>query len=378
MRYANASGPDGDPVLASIYEAALQPTQWSVALQHVGAQICASSAFLFSSHSETEPKAFVHMHNHAPEMARDFGAYWHTQDQWAQAAQRTGLMRSGTWVVGSELVPSDQLRKTAFFNEFCKPNGIEGMVGGVLFDGSEADGMPFTNVCWYRPPGAESFQAAEKERLKGLVPHLQRALRIQRRIRALVDDRVDKAFGALRVASLVLDRKGCVHQRNQAGATLLKSLPAGCVSFGQLRSIGGKCSPSLPEAMAACSATNPVRIVAVLPAVRPQLVEATLMRLPLEGVSPLGDHNDERFLLLVELPRVNGYGAAAAVAELFGLTPAEVRVLGGLLEGATPAEISATVGTTMNTVRTQIGNLLQKTNTKRQTELLLLMRGMRY
>ena len=365
-------------MLASIYEAALEPGQWPVALQHVGAQISASSAFLFSSHSATEPEAFVHVHNHAPEMPKDFGEYWHTQDEWANAARRTGIMRSGTWVVGPELVPVDQLRKTAFFNDFCKPNDIEGLVGGVLFDGTEADGMPFTNVCWYRPPGTESFGTLEKEHLKGLVPHLQRALRIQRSIRALADDRVHKALGALRVASLVLDRKGCVHQRNQAAATLLESLPAGCVRFGQLRLIGEKCSPSLPEALAACSPANPVRIVAVLPGGRPQLVEATLMQLPSEGASPLGHREDERFLLLVELPRTDGYGAAAAVAGLFGLSPAEVRVLGRLLEGATPAEISAASGTTMNTVRTQIGNLLQKTNTTRQTELLLLMRGMRF
>lgn len=365
-------------MLASIYEAALQPGQWPVVLQHVGAQISASSAFLFSSHSATEPEAFVYVHNHAPEMVKDFGEYWHTQDEWANAARRTGSMRSGTWVVGTELVPLDQLRKTAFFNDFCKPHGIEGLLGGVLFDGTEPDGMPFTNVCWYRPPGAEPFDTLDKAHLKAVVPHLQRSLRIQRKVRALADDRVDKALGALRVACLVLDRKGCVHQHNQIAARLLESLPPGCVRHGQLRAIGEKCSPSLSEALTACSLANPVRLVAVLAADRPQLIAATLMQLPSEGVSLLGKHEDERFVLLVELPRTNGYGAAAAVAGLFGLSPAEVRVLGGLLEGVTPAQIAAAAGTTMNTVRTQIGNLLLKTNTKRQTELLLLMRGMRF
>ena len=372
MQHGNSSGTNGDAVLASIYEAALQPSHWPVALQQVSAQISASSAFLFSSHSPTEPEAFVHVHNHAPEMAQDFGAYWHAHDEWALAARRTGVMRRGTWVVGTELVDADQLRKTEFFNEFCKPNGVEGLVGGVLFDGTEADDMPFTNVCWYRPPGADSFETAEKERLKSLVPHLQRALRIQRRVRSLVDDRVAKAFGTLRVASLVLDRKGCVHQHNQAAANLLENLPAGCVRFGQLRLIGEKCSPSLPEALAACTAANPIRIVAVLPGRQPQVIGGTLMLLPADG------QDDDRFLLLIELPRTNGHGAAAAVADLFGLSPAEVRVLGRLLEGATAAEIALAAGTAINTVRTQISSLLSKTGTKAQTELLLLMRGMRF
>lgn len=378
MGHRDPSGTDADAVLAGIYEAALQPGQWPAVLQHVGAQISASSAFLFSSHSATEPEAFVQTYNHAPEMAKDFGEYWHTQDEWANAARRAGIMRSGTWVVGTELVPVGRLRKTAFFNDFCKPNGIEGLVGGVLFDGTEPDGMPFTNVCWYRPAGAEPFETADKERLKALVPHLQRALRIQRKIRALAGDRADNELGALRVASLVLDRSGYIHQQNQVAARLLESLPPGCVRHGRLRAIGEKCSPSVPDALAACSPANPVRLVAVLAADRPQLLGATLMQLPPEGVAPLGNRDDERFVLLVDLPRTNGYGAAAAVAGLFGLSPAEVRVLGGLLEGETPTEIAAAAGTTMNTVRTQIGNLLLKTNTNRQTELLLLMRGMRF
>lgn len=53
-------------------------------------------------------------------------------------------------------------------------------------------------------------------------------------------------------------------------------------------------------------------------------------------------------------------------------------MLGSLLEGATPAEIAAAAGTGLSTVRSQIKSLFLKTNTNAQTELLLLMRGMRF
>lgn len=374
----NLGEPDSDALLSSVYDAALQPDRWGDALGRIGSQVSASSAFLFSSHSDIEPEAFLHVHNQAAEMLQAFGSYWHTEDPWALAAHRTGRMCRGTWVVGSELVPREQLIKTTFFNEFGKTHGIEALVGGVLFDGSEPDRMPFTNVSWYRPPGAPHFDAAEKNRLKEFVPHLQRALRIQRKVRSLADDRVDKALGAIRVASVVLDRQGRIHHHNQLASPLLESLPYGCIRSGQLRAIGERCCPSVTEALAACTASNPVRIVAVLPGSSPQVIGATLTPLPYEGASLLGVHEHERFLLLIELPRTDGRGAASAVADLFGLSPAEVRVLGGLLEGATPAEISGASGTTMNTIRTQISNLLMKTSTKSQSELLLLMRGMRF
>jgi len=374
----NLGEPDSEDLLGSIYDAALQPDRWGDALGRIGSQVSAASAFLFSSHSDVEPEAFMHVHNQPAEMLQAFGSYWYTQDEWALAAYRTGRMCRGTWVVGSELIPREQLIKTPYFNEFCKPYGVEALVGGVLFDGSEPDRMPFTNVSWYRPPGMPEFQAAEKNRLRAFVPHLQRALRIQRNVRSLADDRVDKALGAIRVASFVLDRQGRVHHHNQLAAPLLESLPDGCIRFGRLHAIGSRCSPSVTDALAACTASKPVRIVAVLPGTSPQVIGATLTLLPYEGASPLGVHEHERFLLLIELPRTDGRGAAAAVAELFGLSPAEVRVLGGLLEGATPAEISGASGTTMNTIRTQISNLLMKTNTRSQSELLLLMRGMRF
>jgi len=374
----NNSGETGtDVIVASVYEAALEPARWPEALGRIASHISASSAFLFSSHSETEPDAFMHVHNHAPEMVQGFGSYWHTQDEWAMAARRKGYMRPG-WVLGSQLVPREQFIKTPIFNEFCKPHGIESMVGGVLFDGSEPDGMPFTNVCWYRPQGAMEFQAAERERLEHLAPHLRRALRIQRKLRSLVDDRVDKTLGALRTASFVLDRKGRLHHHNQAAHAFLAGLPGGSMRSGRLCSIGANCWPSVPEALAACSAANPVRMVALLPGDQPQVISGTLMQLPSEGLLSVEDHGHERFLLLVDLPRTDGRGAAAAVAELFGLSSAEVRVLGSLLEGATPAEIAAAAGTGLSTVRSQIKSLFSKTNTNAQTELLLLMRGMRF
>ena len=112
-----------------------------------------------------------------------------------------------------------------------------------------------------------------------LAPHLRRALRIQRKLRSLVDDRVDKTLGALRTASFVLDRKGRLHHHNQAAKSFLAGLPGGSMRSGRLCSIGANCWPSVPEALAACSAANPVRMVALLPGDQPQVISGTLMQL---------------------------------------------------------------------------------------------------
>lgn len=382
MRSTNKTRED-DPVLEGIYDAALAPERWPEALERVAADVAATSAFFFSTHSDTDPSAVLHVHNQSAEMLNDFGSYWHTEDEWALAAHRRGYMRLGPHapgvVVGSELVPKSQLTKTAFFNEFCLRHEMTEMLGTIIFDGHEEDGMPFTNLCMYRPPGHSNFGDVHKERFARLLPHFRRAMRIQRRVAAVTGDRASEALGALHIASIVLDAQGAIQRTNPAGEELLSALPAGCLRFRQLRSIGTRCSPTLREALSLCTVANPVRIHAYLPGSRPQVMAATLLCLPQEtGAQLLRTKVRERYLLLVDFSRADGAHVAAAMAGLFALSAAESRVLAGLLDGIAPTAIAHTAGTSLPTVRTQISSLLAKTATRGQTELLLLVRGLRY
>jgi DNA-binding CsgD family transcriptional regulator len=68
---------------------------------------------------------------------------------------------------------------------------------------------------------------------------------------------------------------------------------------------------------------------------------------------------------------------AERVAELFGLSSAEVRVLALLLDGAAAGEIAAQTGTRLPTVRTHIRSIFGKTGVKRQIDLVRLLSSMR-
>ncbi|TWO70264.1 helix-turn-helix domain-containing protein [Caenimonas sedimenti] len=367
-----------EKIVASIYDAALEPQRWTAAMGLVAGAIAADSSFFFSTHSDVDPKAVVHMFNHAPEMPEEFGRFWHSQDPWALAAQRRGLMKQETLVVGSELVAPGELRRTAFYNEFSRQHDIHSMVGTVLFDGHDTDAMPFTNLVWHRRPGVDDFSFSQRDRLRPLLPHFRRALRVQRRIGWLADQRSHEAFSAMHIASIVLDRAGAVLQHNAAGAGFLATLPPDCFRFGRLRALGTRCAPSVAEALGLARRGTPARIKALLPNDPPQVISASLLRVP-EGSAhgPPVVGAGECFLLLVELPRAGGREVAQSVATLFQLSPAEVRVLGGLLDGRTPAGIGEESGSAISTVRSQISSLLAKTGCASQSELLVLLRGMR-
>ena len=88
--------------------------------------------------------------------------------------------------------------------------------------------------------------------------------------------------------------------------------------------------------------------------------------------------SQQEYQLLVELPRPDGRRVAQAVSGLFGLTPAEARVLGELLVGKPPAAIAQALGSAVATVRTQMSSIFSKTTTGSQSELLLLLRVRRW
>jgi DNA-binding CsgD family transcriptional regulator len=63
-------------------------------------------------------------------------------------------------------------------------------------------------------------------------------------------------------------------------------------------------------------------------------------------------------------------GLASALATTFGLTAAEGRVLSALLEGLSLSDIAMRYQISINTVRSQLQRLFEKTDTRRQSDLI--------
>lgn len=61
------------------------------------------------------------------------------------------------------------------------------------------------------------------------------------------------------------------------------------------------------------------------------------------------------------------------LAKLFGLTPAEARVVVELVKGKRPQEVADNLSVSLNTVRNQLKQIFSKTNTGRQSELISLV-----
>lgn len=76
---------------------------------------------------------------------------------------------------------------------------------------------------------------------------------------------------------------------------------------------------------------------------------------------------------LALLTLLDAHRQSSLLGELFGLTPAEQRLGDLLVRGLTPEQCAERLGTSINTVRSQLRALFRKTRTNRQAELVSLL-----
>jgi DNA-binding CsgD family transcriptional regulator len=65
-----------------------------------------------------------------------------------------------------------------------------------------------------------------------------------------------------------------------------------------------------------------------------------------------------------------------SLAATFGLTPAELRVLGLIVRGGTITEAGTALGIAPTTARTHLARIMNKTGTERQVDLVRLVTGL--
>lgn len=365
-------------IYADIYAGATVPERMSELMEKVGRLFDANSSFMFTSHSAHNPDAILLGQNLCPRMVDGFRDYWSTEDVWALAAARKGMMRRNVVVTGTELVPVAELQRSRFYNEFGRDCGMGRMLGSVLFDGAESDAvaLPFTNLCWYKAPGRDDFSRDDVRRLRHLLPHFQQALRIQHRLRALqLQANVEVASsGAFGIASVLLDESGRILDLNPLAAAQVESRESVLHSSGgRLKAIGQRCSPSVHEALAHCKASGRAVRIMAQSADRHQLIKASLQALPADTETLAGTNEQRRFLLLLEIPRNAQRDVIESAARLFGFTQAEQEIVLGLLDGLNAEQIAAMRCISMNTVRTQLRSVLAKTQMTRQIDLVRML-----
>jgi DNA-binding CsgD family transcriptional regulator len=331
--------------------------------------LSAQCGFIGSRNSHTNATAMT-APRLDPEYLHGFTEYWAGRAFiWKGAAK----LPIGTVMVREMIISRDEFRRTDYYNEWCKPQGVEATIGTSLL----VEGPVSTVIGVYRPYAEGDFDATETRLFAALIPHLQRAVQLQLHLtgfdglaegsaeilnrllqgvilvngeaRVIFANRV--AEGMLRAGrGLFLGRDG-LRAEIPAETRRLRQIVAGCAGPGRgLGAAGGRLRLSREHGLPLTVLIAPRRSrLCWIDVVRP------------------------RAILFISDPEANVAVLQQALREDFGLTPAEAAVAVEILEADGLQPAARRLGISLATAHTHLAHVFDKTGTHRQAELVRLL-----
>lgn len=355
-------------LMEQVYEAALTPPHWRGLCERIAPAFGADSAVLALLDDRGTARVLDRSANFTDTLQAQYELHYCREDVWANRAR---TLAAGRVYSSADLVADREFQHTSYYADFCRQAGIFYVVGALLPLAPREQAV----IGIHRPRRGGHYDNDDKRQLAALLPHLQRALRLARRLEqaGLVLRCDEAALASARVAAIVLDADLTVLHATDSAAALLKADSPLRLRDGRLSAAVGPGSPGLAQL-----------VRAALPgADRPHQARAQALCLPRPGRGPLTltvaplpacPGTPCHVLLLLHAPE-QATVAATVLRQLFGLTPAEADVAKALAEGGSLEQFALARRISMNTVKTHLQRVYAKTATCRQGELVALLRG---
>jgi DNA-binding CsgD family transcriptional regulator len=360
---------DYDRVVSQIYEAALVPAHWDIALTSLVDLFAPREwhvAFVVWERLKPPAGRFIGSAGVHP-LARDaYLEHFAGRQEWSTLGHEMPL---GRVVHSDELIDRNTFKDTQFYKHFLGPWGYEVAIIGML-DRHGSDHMGI--VC----PGPPDHDGSTlREAITRLTPHFQRAARISRRI-GEADMRVATATSLLDNSPYCVIALGPDLEFLMANSKGQDLLDQG----GGLTMLGGRLKvedPAMGQLLAEMAAgRSKERSVAFTAASRNgrQLMLTALAVSSTQGAQ-FDNHAGGTALMLVGGQRIDLSDAVIdALQQNFALTPAEARMAGFLIQGSGVRGYAEDRGVSLEAGKYLLKGIYAKTGLSNQTELVAMLR----
>ncbi len=258
--------------------------------------------------------------------------------------------------------PGEQDRIHDCLQDIRTKVGFASYFGGAISAGGSETG--FVGVC--AAPGEEQTARAALEQQAFWLTHLSGASALHRRIRRL--GMVEMVLDKLKWGVVLLDDQSRVVYSNEAARRIMDKNPALSIRAGRLKGPSG-----LLRGLASCGPAqgpgirrNHLDVLAEDPETVDCVVFATAYRDPHHALS---DESGGTLLFLHDTSPQLG-DAVSAAAQLHGLTTAERECLDLLVQGMSRDSVAQIREVSPETVKSQVGQILQKLSCRRQSEVV--------
>lgn len=358
---------DDAAIIDGIYDAAIANDGWSDLLCAI-ADRCALENAALVVHDPHADFSSVLTPRADPAVIRDYGEYWWQHDLTAQATADAPVGR----ITSLDDTGRDRFLHSHFYNDFWRHSGLgaERLASNLL----ARDGA-FASVVLHASRLRDEIGEPSLQAFSLLTPHLVRAVSISSRLQRL---EIENAAGWVRTGSkgtgvVVVDAKMRLIHADPTGEDLLQTGGAIRVAGNRVVVEDSASAFKLASLVQACGTKGlgnggkvaidrggmrkPVQIE-----VLPFRVHAGLLR----PVSPVA-------MLLVNDPERDHEANIERLRRRFGLTRAEAALALEMMAGDGRAAAAARCGISVNTARTHLTRVFEKTGVNRQAELIRVL-----
>ncbi|MEJ6001104.1 helix-turn-helix transcriptional regulator [Paucibacter soli] len=361
----------------AIYQAAVDPQAWSTVLVRIADAVHSAGTTLWTHdfscggvHADGEAEKFRAV-RFAPEALESYASHYSQTNVWVA---NEDTLKPGRVVTSSLLFPDEQLPSTEFFGDWLRPQDLFFSIGGVL----ARNGALAVKLSALRSRNKGPYSSSELQFLGRLYPHIRRACELNQRLESAAALERDAALGhgALSVTHLgiiVLGSAGRVLHTNRKADQLLRAGTTLVLRQGQLHAgSAGRDAALMAAIRSAAQQRRPVNLH-LGDAVLADNFCLTLMPMPRAGILLSTAGIEASVVCLISTGSGQRAATIAQLRELFGLTPAEARVVRNLVNGESLAEVAQAQGLSRNTVKTQLHSAMSKTGTASQRAMIRLL-----
>jgi DNA-binding CsgD family transcriptional regulator len=365
------SNADFSGVVGTIYDCALDPALWPDAIREV-CRVTNCAAGLIDVTDLELGRTRLHLTwNYDLDLLAKMQGYAAAEvaAMWASVPNLMTRPLDDPLTAQRDLAP-ELLANSRYFNEWALPLGYSDTIQLMVLRQRDRIGA----LGLSRRIGDGEVTDRDLDVMRLLAPHIRRAVAISDvlNMQAIKISTFESALDLLQAGVLFVDRECRIHANLSARSMLKDGAP--------IHSVRGELRTHLPQTTAALKKAVAVAVETAIggqgigvPLPQPDGDPAHIHVLPLMTGETRPHLAAGAAAALFITARENGDAPPAeAIAAVFDLSPAEIRVLERLIAGRTPAEVADDLGSALPTVRTHLSNIFAKTGTTRQADLVLL------
>lgn len=354
-------------IVAHFYEGVVAPEAWHSGLNGLCRLSGSSHAALTTWDRQSNAAAIHESVGLTAECRRQFVDHYCMLDP---ARDHIDRISPGQWYIDHLDVGLPAMRRSPFYQDFLRQFGLGSVIAAPLARDNKGDSFLVLQYAL-----GKQLQHVPPE-LSSVLPHLCRALKLQGHFQSVCSQATlaGSVLASLHVPVMVLDGSAHIILANDEAELALARHRCLKTVAGRLVLDGASALRFGILLAGACTSKPPRVASAMLIHDIPGLVALQVLIAPLpQWHAGCQDAVTPRALILLHDPLCTLDSHGALLQQLYGLTPAEVRIALALLRGATPRACAAASGVSLATVRTQLSAVLQKTDTARQSELVHLL-----